>query len=128
MLQQGINVVEIDLTRTKQRLLAHEIAGQYPYHVVIFIPTQNPHFIGINSGDTLARIALPLRAEAIPMTLQSAYSAAYQQSAIAGQLLADDAYQESRLPYPSTMTDTQRATALAAVGSWREALDQLRTS
>lgn len=125
VVERGVNVVEIDLTRSVKRLIQHTTAREHPFHAVVFLPGDAPHFIGIAFAQTLPRVAFPLRGEVIAGELQSAYDDAYQNANIAAQLLKTG-YEEAHLPFPSLLSEPQRRAALAAVDTWREALAHLR--
>lgn len=121
LVRDGIQVVEMDLTRSVKRLLEDVLTSSLPYHVGVFLPGQAPRVVGIEFG-----AALPLRAEALPVDLQFTYAQAYQDAAIAGQLQADGRYTEADLPFPTLLSEEQRRTALAAVEDWQTQLQRLR--
>ena len=123
---KGINVVEIDLTRSVKRLVRDLVASTYPYHIAIHLP-HDAWLIGWEYGDLLKAFALPLRNEVIPIDTQVVYKSAYQQASIAPQIEAASGYVEANLPFPSLMTTTQRKAALEQVNKWQAKLDDLRT-
>jgi hypothetical protein len=81
LLEHAVNVVEIDPTRSVKHLFNNKIANEYAYHVVVYLPDESPYFIGIDLGEPLKRLALPLRGEVIPVELQRAYDYGYQEFA-----------------------------------------------
>jgi hypothetical protein len=125
-LARGVNVVEIDLTRSARRLLDHPHAGSSPYHTAVFIPDEAIHYIGLDYGAPLKRIAVPLRGEVIGLELQAAYDRAYLEATVAPQIERNGHYAEAFLPFPSLLTDAQRAEAIAAVAAWKSDLVRLR--
>ncbi len=127
VLERNVNIVEIDLTRSIKRLVNDSLAAAYAYHVAIYLPGASPHLVGINYGQPLKRIALPLRAEVAPIELQRAYDYAYQLVTIAAQIEQDNRYSEDELPFPSLLMEAQRHEALEAVQKWRETLNKLRS-
>jgi hypothetical protein len=64
----------------------------------------------------------------IRLTAPSAYERAYQRNHIAQHSQIDHQYAEDHLPFPSLLTDEQRAEALAAVKAWQAALAEARPS
>jgi len=123
---KGINVVEIDLTRSIKRLVRDLVASTYPYHFAIHMP-YDAWLIGWEYGEALKSFALPLRNEVIPIETQAVYQAAYQQASIAPQIEATGGYVEGNLPFPSLMTSAQRKIALEQVNRWQAKLADLRT-
>jgi hypothetical protein len=121
-LEQGVNVVEIDLTRSTRRLVEPMEAEKTPYFVAIFIPGEFARIFRVYFGERLPRLAFPLRSEVLPIELQLAYAEAYQTNMIAQHIHNETSYSEDALPFPSLLTDEQRATALAAVHAWHEML------
>lgn len=130
-LRAGVNVVEIDATRSTHRLLNHTLVHGHPYHIAIYLPGE-PARVLVSAfddpaGPTLKPFALPLRAEAVPAHPQTAYDRAYQRGAIAGLINTETRYDESALPFASLLPDDQHLTALAAVGAWQARLADLRS-
>lgn len=126
VLQQQVNVVEIDLTRSVKHLLNNRLTELYAYHVAVYIPGDSPHVIGIHFDEALKRIALPLRNEVVAVELQPAYQYAYQLVTIAAQINHEGAYVPEKLPFPSLLSDQAQHDALSAVQRWQNALSQLR--
>jgi Protein of unknown function (DUF4058) len=124
---KGVNVVELDLTRSVKRLLDDGVVKAYPYNVAVHLPRQKARLIGIAYGESLKRLALPLRAEVIPVELQSAYDQAYQQASIAMHIERESHYSEIELPFPSLLLDSQRQETLETVQHWLAELNHLRT-
>lgn len=117
-LERGINVVEIDLSRSVLRLTTNPITKVSPYHVAVYLPGQDPRTIRLGFRAPFERIAIPLRLEAVAVELFDAYQRAYQRFRIARHVQAECQYAEDHLPFPSLLTDEQRAEALAAVKTW----------
>jgi hypothetical protein len=125
LLDKGINIVEIDPTRSVKHLMKINIVQQYAYHIAVYLPGDSPRFIGLQFEQPLSRVALPLRTEAIPMELQAAYDYAYRQVVIAGQITSDGRYDEDFLPFPSLLTDAQRQSSLDTLNTWKMELKRL---
>jgi hypothetical protein len=121
-LEQGVNVVEIDLTRSVKRLFEHGLTLKHPYHVAVFIVNEPPRIIPMNLGEPLKRCALPLVDDVVGMDLQAAYDTAYREATIAPQLESNRHYTADYLPFPSLITDEQIRHCLQAVETWRAAL------
>lgn len=125
IVEKGVNVVEIDLTRSNKRLLDTGLATNHAYHVAIFLPARSPRIIGMDVDYPLKRIAIPLRGEVIGLELQSAYTDAYQLATIAGHIDHEGHYTADHLPYPTLLTETQKAIAIDLARTWKEALERL---
>jgi Protein of unknown function (DUF4058) len=119
LLNQGVNVVEVDLTRSVKRLIP---GTHYPYHFAVHLHDQPPRLVGINFGEALKRCAIPLRAEVIAVELQDAYDHAYRQTSMAVQIQNEIAYNAIDLPFPSLLTSNQKEIALQAVQDWQAKL------
>lgn len=117
IVERGVHVVEIDLTRSVKRLIHAEEASQYPYHVIIHLAGDSPRFIGIH--DQLPRIALPLNEDVVPLELEPAYRTAYRVASIAAQIHTNGHYTEAQLSLPSLMPDSD---ALDRVRRWQASL------
>lgn len=126
MIRKGVNVVEIDPTRSVKRLLQDVLATTYAYHAAVYLPAHLPRIIGFDYGTPLKRMALPLRGEPVAMELQIAYDFAYQQASIAGQIYSDGYYVEGELPFPSLITEAQRRKGMSNIKTWIEKLAQLK--
>ncbi len=124
-LERGVNVVELDATRSVQRLLRNPLVARHAYHTAVYLPAELPRVLVNDVEDPLRPFALPLRGDAVRVETQGLYDRAYQQGAIAGLLEQDGRYTLDALPFPSLLTDAQRHAALAAVEQWRQALSQL---
>jgi len=123
-LNQGVNVVEIDLTRSYKRLVEHPIATESPYHAAAFIPEHGVWIVPMALREPFKRIALPLRNNALPLDLQDVYSTAYQELGLAIVLWNEGIYTLDHLPFASLLTQAERDEALAAVQTWQDALKQ----
>ncbi len=128
LLDQGINIVEVDATRSVKHLVSHPAANNHAYHTAVYIPDQYPRLIDMDFGKPMQRIAIPLRGEVIAVELQSAYDYAYQNAMIASQLHGDQFYSEEKMPFPSLLTDAQRRDCLKRVAQWQTTLRQLGQS
>ena len=125
-LSQGVNVVEIDCTRSVQRLLNHDYVYEHPYHIVIYIPDDLPRVLVSDLLQPMKVFALPLREEVIAIETQLAYDRAYKRSAIAGKIWNEQKYSLEALPFPSTLTGEQKQSALETVRAWQQQLERLR--
>ena len=125
-IRRGVNVMEIDPTRSIKRLLQDVLVKTYAYHIAIYLPRKIPRVIGINFAEPLPRVAMPLRGEVVPMELQMAYDFAYQQASVAGHIYSEDRYDEATLPFPSLMTNPQRLDAIKTVSKWIDRLEELK--
>jgi hypothetical protein len=126
LLAGGVNIVEIDLTRSVERLLQDSLVSQYPYHYVIYLPSEPPRLVGIPLGMALKQLALPLRAEILPIDVQQAYTSAYRAVTIAPQIFDAGLYEENNLPFRSLFTADERRTTLDALLKWVAALEALK--
>lgn len=124
LLHQGVNVVEIDATRSVKRLLENRLTAEAAYHVAVYLPGDRPYLLGSAFGEHLKRFALPLRGEAIAVDPRAAYAFAYREASIAGQIEQDMRYSEDKLPFPSLIPVEQRQAIFEAVNTWREQLAQ----
>ncbi len=120
LLENHVNVVEVDPTRSVKRLTENRVTQQSAYHVAIFLPGDAVRVIEIAFEQALSRIALPLREDVVPVEVQQAYERAYQQTMTAWHIQHEDNYTPEHLPFPSTLTDSQRRTALEAVANWQK--------
>jgi Protein of unknown function (DUF4058) len=118
----GVNVVEVDLTRSVKRLLINSETRRAPYHVAIFLPADPARVIKIGWGERLPRIALPLRAEAVPCELHEAYANAYATLMTAWHIEHDGRYTAEQLPFSSTIDEAELPRLLSALQTWRAAL------
>ncbi|MBZ0320960.1 MAG: DUF4058 family protein [Anaerolineae bacterium] len=127
-LETGVNVVEIDLTRSVKRLFEHPLTTQYPYHIAVFIPGETPRILPMRWDAPLKRFALPLLEDGIAVNLQQAYDSAYRKSMIAPQLEWNDIYATLALEFPSLFNDDEMTQITQAVTHWHDELARLRTS
>jgi Protein of unknown function (DUF4058) len=130
-LDRGVNVVEIDLTRSQRRLSEQTQQYESAYQVVVFlpgmfIPRNEIRFIDMPYGQGLKRVALPLDYEVVPIDLPQVYKAAYEERIIAAQLEDDQQYEETKLPYPSLLSEKQRQEAVESVHNWQQLVASLR--
>lgn len=124
--EKYVHVVELDFTRSVKRLIFDPVSGRYPYHAALHLVNANPRLVGMHIGQPLATIALPLRGEVLPVALQPLWTACYRSVHTAPNILQDHGYAPDRLPFPSLLTDAQRASALWAVAAWKTELERLR--
>jgi hypothetical protein len=127
LLRDGVNVVEIDLTRSIKRLVEAAMQPGFLYHIAIHLHNQGLRLIDMYYGEPTKRFALPLTAAILPMDLQPLYDQAYQSGAIAGQIYTDARYTERDLPFPSLLNAEQRQSALQTAGAWAARLEALHT-
>ncbi len=126
LLESGVNVMEIDLTRSYTRLLQLEPVEAYAYHTLVYLPGEPPVLIGMPYGEPLKRVAIPLRGDVIALDLHPAYEYGYQVVSIAGHILAEGRYTMPFLPYPTLFEGEQQQNAFAAVAEWQEKLEKLK--
>jgi hypothetical protein len=127
LVKEGVNVVEVDLTRSIKRLVEAAIPPDWLYHIALHLRDGELRLIGMNFGQPIKRFALPLLGAILPVALQPLYDQAYQAVATAGRLYSDDRYTDGDLPFPSLLTVEQRQSALATVKNWSARLESLRT-
>jgi hypothetical protein len=120
-----VNVVEIDPTRSVRHLISHPLVDNNPYHIAVYIPNKLPRIIESRFEESLKPFALPLIGEGIRVEPQQAYDRAYQRGAIAGLILQEGQYARDVLPFPSTLSETQIENALKAVAAWQAELQRL---
>ncbi|MEL6268295.1 MAG: DUF4058 family protein, partial [Chloroflexota bacterium] len=125
LLGRTVNVVEVDLTRSIQHLISDPLANAYEYHFAIHLHDQRPRLIGMEALQSLKPFALPLRGEVIPVEIQPAYESAYKQVSLPLHINKETGYTETFLPFPSTLSDEQRATIMQAVDAWKQRLTEL---
>lgn len=126
LLNEGVNFVEIDPTRSVSRLFESRWTHFYSYHTAIYLPGETPRIVGSAFNEPLKPFALPLRNEVVPVNPQQAYDNAYRRMAIAGQIEDADLYILEKLPFPSTLTADQRQYALDEAQRWLKRLNELR--
>jgi hypothetical protein len=120
--QKGVNVVEIDFTRSIKRLLDDPITERYPYHIVIYPRDEAAYFIGMNLTDSPKTFALPLRDEAYPAELNSVYRQAYSNLLIAAQIQNAGDYSLDALPFPLLFLESRQL--LEGVELWQGKLKE----
>jgi hypothetical protein len=125
LLEQGVNVIEVDLTRSVKRLTVNSVTQTCLYHVAIYVPGDGVHVVEIGYGETIKRTALPLRQDVIGIELQNAYNTAYANTMTAWQIQHEELYTRDALPFPSTLSETQIESALQAVETWQAELKRL---
>lgn len=128
LLSHGVNIAELDLTRSIKRTMMHPLLELYAYSMMVFLPTELPRLIGMGYGEPLKRCMLPLRGEGIVLDVQAAYTFAYQQTSLAAQMEAEGHYTLESLPYPTLLTPKQSTAAITTVQQWRDLLIRLETA
>jgi hypothetical protein len=126
MLHQGVNVVEIDITRSEKRLLQNRWTNEFPYHIAIHLPNETPLVIPIEFDQSLKSFALPLQNEVISVDTQMAYDYGYRIVTVAGHLNEEGDYTLKKLPFPSLLTEVQKQELVADVQEWRKKLQTLK--
>lgn len=124
-LAHGVNVVEIDLTRSVKRLLLNSLTQQNAYHTAIFLPGEVPRTVIYDVLQPIKPFALPLRDEVLPVNVQMAYDRAYQRGALAGLILRETDYAAEDLPFPSLLTESQQQLMTQSVHTWKTELRKL---
>jgi hypothetical protein len=125
LLEQGVNVVEVDLTRSVKRLTHNSVTTSCPYHVALHVPGDSVHVVEISYGEKLARIALPLRLDVIGVELHDAYALAYGRTMTAWQIRHEQHYTENDIPFPTTFSDKQIKAIMKNVSLWQAELQRL---
>jgi hypothetical protein len=125
LLEQSVNVVEVDATRSIKRLTANPVTNDAAYHVAIYLPGESVRIIDSAFGEALKRIALPLRADVIAVELHDAYTRAYAQIMTAWHIQHEGRYRLAELPFPTTLTDEQIRHILEKVAAWQGELKRL---
>lgn len=126
-LSRGVNVVEIDATRSVKRLLSHQLTRENAYHVAVHLPADLPRVLVSQYNQPLPAFALPLDVDGVRVNTQSLYDMAYQRGQIAAWLHRDLDYAADALPFPSLLTESQKAALQQTVATWRAELDALNT-
>lgn len=126
LLHRNVNVVEIDLTRSVKRLVDDIIVDTVPYHIAVYLPKESHRFIPVNWGESLKRVAIPLREDVTPVDLHDTYRLAYQQTSIAWHIHGETGYVGSALPFLSLISEPRRQQLMQQVTTWQEKLNSLR--
>ncbi len=126
LLWNGINVVEIDATRSENRLLNSWYTKNNAYHTAIFMPGESPRIVPSTFDEPLKRFALPLIRSVIAVDAQNAYEKAYRLNETGYAVSIDDRYTKNDLPYSDMIPDDQHAALLDSVTTWRARLESLR--
>jgi hypothetical protein len=126
LLYQGVNFVEIDLTRSIKRMIENQWTATYPFHIAVYLPHDHPRIIGMAFDQPLKAFALPLRGEVITVNTHSAYETAYREQGIAAQMEGDGHYTEKSLPFPSTLSIQTRQELVGRLHEWLEHVRALR--
>jgi hypothetical protein len=117
------NLIEIDLTRSDRHI--HDLSDNSHYPVVTYLPVQSPLAYSNVYGQPLKEIVISLETSVVTADLQPVYDRAYQAATIAGHIRREGRYQEAYLPFPTLLTDEQRADALSKVAAWEQQLSAL---
>lgn len=126
LLGRGVNIVEIDLTRSVKHLIDSHLVNLYMYHYAIHLPRQGTRMIGIDFGEAAKPFAVPLREEIVTADVQDAYTRGYVGMNVPIQLYYEDRYNANDLPFPSLLSTEQREQALAALQAWKDDLARLK--
>ena len=124
---RGVNVVEIDATRSYKRLVDHPLLVEHSaYHTAIHLPDEGVRAVTSNFEEALKPFALPLRGnDGVRVEPHAAYERAHHAGPIAGFIQKERRYAADWLPYPSMLTEGQREAALATVKAWQDELEKL---
>jgi hypothetical protein len=120
LLEQAIDVVEIDLTRSFKRLIDVPVVKNYPYHIAIHLYDVFSRFWGMNLEEPLKSLAMPVEDKVIPVDVNSLYRQTYSKLRIAYQMFQQGHYTAENLPFPTTISDAEREKLLAALEAWKE--------
>lgn len=123
LLDKAIDVVEIDLTRSYKHLINDEIAQSHPYHIAIHLHDAVSHYLGIKLRERLKSFALPLEDKVIPVELDRVYRKSYSELMLAFQMLNQKHYSLDNLPFPSTISDSERSEIWAALEAWLKSIE-----
>ncbi|MDX1993653.1 MAG: DUF4058 family protein, partial [bacterium] len=126
LLKQGVNFVEIDITRSLKRMMENQWTTSTPYHVAVYLPEAVARVIGMDFDQPLKPFALPLRGEAIAIDTHSAYEKAYRSQGIAAQMEANAHYTLNQLPFPPTLAEDARQALIAQANDWLKQFEHLR--
>lgn len=121
----GVHIVEIDLTRSKNRLIHDKLLESYAYSIVLHLAKEPARFIGMDAGQPLKSFTLPLRHEGILVELEAAYRFCYIESSTALRVLKKTNYEMGHLPFPSLLSPQLKQTYLAAIQDWKDQLEAL---
>lgn len=121
---ENIHIVEIDITRSYNRMLNNTIVDRSPYHAAVHVVDETTYFIPMSRGEPFKRIAIPLLGDAVALDLDKIYQQAYEGMGLANLMRVEGFYTSVKLPFPSLLTDAERDEALAAVAAWQDAIRQ----
>lgn len=127
-IEKGVIVVEMDLTRSNQRLVDHVLTAEYPYHIALFIPGQAPRIIPMALNKPLKSFALPLPDNVLGIHLHEVYEKVYQDAGIPMQIELRGHYNEAYLPYPSLLSESDYHEIIQTVTDWHEELARLQAT
>jgi len=125
IVKQGVNIVEIDITRSYKHLFDHAITRHAPYHVAIYIPGHGVRVVPMGLQEPFKRIALPLREHVLPLDLAELYQTAYQQIGLADLMLSEGFYALKHLPFAALLTQAELDEAMQQVQAWQAAIQNL---
>jgi hypothetical protein len=126
ILSKGVNIVEIDITRSRSQLIIHPPPTFNAYHYAVSLPEQPARYIGCDFLTPLKRVAIPLREQVVPLDPQPTYDAAYRQVLLAGHILRETEYEADYLPQPSLISVPQRRFAQEQVKMWKARLEEMQ--
>jgi hypothetical protein len=122
---QGVNVVELDFTRSYTRLFFSPLAEHFAYHIGIYLPYESARLIGIGFEERLKPFVLPLRRGGQPVDTHDSYVRAYRGVTACLQINKDLSYSPKEIPFPSLINDDERARCLDAVAAWKAEVERL---
>jgi Protein of unknown function (DUF4058) len=124
--RQGVNFVELDLTRSFTRVFFSPLADNYAYHIGIYLPYESARLIGVSLEERLKPFVLPLRHDGLAVDTHDGYIRAYRGVTACLQINKDLAYSVKEIPFPSLITDNERKTCMEAVEGWKAEVEHLR--
>lgn len=121
LLEGGVDVVEIDLSRSFKHLIKETVAKTHPYHVAVHLFSDDfTRFWGMNLEEPLKSFALPIEEKAIRVDLNRIYRQCYSEMTISYQMLSDDHYSAEKLPFPTTISEAEREKLMKQLEDWKE--------
>ncbi len=124
--ERGINIVEIDVTRSYTHMISRQLLKHIAYHYAVYLPGAAARIIPMLFHEPLKRLAVPLREQVLPVEPQAAYESAYRSKTIGRQIFEKNAYRVDALSFPSLIPSDQVAALLDSVTTWRARLESLR--
>lgn len=122
LINNAIDIVEIDLTRSFKHLINNKIAQSHPYHIAIHQYDSSSRYWGMELEEPLKSFPLPLEGKAIPVELNRIYRQSYSELRISWQMFNDKHYTAENLPFPTTLSEEEREKLMAALDTWKNQL------